>query len=519
MTRPLTTRLFAVSLPALVSCTFLLDFDELREGGPRAQAGTAGSGGSNGGKGGSAGGGGKAGGAAGKGGKGGSAGATEAGAAGEGGEGGASVECPPECDDDDPCTEDGCTSTGACRHTDIVGLVLDGIDARIPADDHFRVTMTAAPDGFFLSSFYSKDGATDVSLYRLGAEDTSLTSVATIGSLGIAQMGGGAPLSAAGLAVEPGLGLVHAFVALQDRTGMTARVWHVVLDMSFTPQLRVPIGPTYWAASPYNHPVALNLRGDVYAAWIAGDQSIVLDGSVLTMPERLALGAPASTVTLLGTAGGDPVVLFTSSGGGVYLEAPGIAAAPIEECQDAPGGYLSSGATDTTIPGFWLTHWTKVAPATQTDEGYLTTDGRGVGCAATGCMLDELNCSADSRSNLVRNQALLTGVRPGDPNGLVSLVQAIPYIAPDPEGTTAGLLLIPARVDFGRVPFQAEPEVTPLGEPVLVSSLPALAPEFTGPDWPAMAFVPPDHLALSFIEPSETGDDLRVQRYRVCYAD
>jgi hypothetical protein len=516
MARPLTTRLLAVSLPALVSCTFLLDFDELREGGPRAQAGTAGSGGATAGKGGSAGGGGKAGGSAGKAGKGGSAGASEAGAAGEGG---ASVDCPPACDDEDPCTEDGCTSTGACRHTNLVGLVLDGIDTRIRADEHFRVTMTAAPDGFFLSSFSSTNGTPEMSIYRLGAEAGSLARVATLGDLDLAAMDGGEPLSAAGLAVEPGLGLVHAFVALRDRTGMGARVWHVVLDMSFTPQLRVPVGPTYGSVSPYNHPVALNLRGDVYAAWIAGDQSVVLDGSVLTAPERLALGAPASTVTLIGTAGGDPVVLYTAAGGGVYLEAPGIAATPIEECQDAPGGYLSSGATDTTIPGFWLTHWTKVAPATQTDEGYLTTDGRGVGCSATACMLDELNCSADSRSNLVRNQALLTGVRPGDPNGLVSLVQAIPYIAPDTGGTTAGLLLIPARVDFGRVPFQAEPEVTPLGDPILVSSLPALAPDFRGPDWPVMAFVPPDHLALSFIEPAETGDDLRVQRYRVCYSD
>jgi hypothetical protein len=34
-----------------------------------------------------------------------------------------------------------------------------------------------------------------------------------------------------------------------------------------------------------------------------------------------------------------------------------------------------------------------------------------------------------------------------------------------------------------------------------------------------MAFVPPHHLALSFIEPAETGDELRVQRYRVCYPD
>jgi hypothetical protein len=421
--------------------------------------------------------------------------------------------------DDDPCTVDGCTATGACRSTAITGLVLDGIDARLPADQHFRVTMTPGPDAFFLSSYYVKDGAADVTLYRLGAEDASLTSIATIGGLGLSQMDGGDPLSAAGLAVEPGLGLLHAFVALQDRVGTGSRVWHLVLDGNFTPQLRVPVGPTYWSTSPYNHPVALNLRGDVYSAWIAEDQTVALGRPGLMALSTLAVDTPASTVTLIGTAGGDPVALYTAAGGGVYLESPTIAATQIEECQMSAGGYLSSGATDTTIPGFWLTHWTKLGPATSMEDGYLTTEGRGVGCAASACVLDETSCGADSRSNLVRNQALLTGVRPGDPNGLVSLVQAVPYIAPEPEGTTAGLLLIPARVDFGRVPFEAEPEVTALGEPMVVSSLPAAAPDFRGPDWPAMAFVPPHHLALSFIEPAETGDELRVQRYRVCYPD
>jgi hypothetical protein len=511
MVRRLSPRIFALTLPVLASCSFILDFDELREGG--ARAGAAGTGAGDGGRGGS---GGKAGGAAGSAGSGGAE-AGASGETGEGGEAGASVDCPAECMDDDPCTEDGCTSTGACRSTAITGLVLDGIDIRLPADEHFRVTMTSGSDAFFLSSFHSQDGASDVTLYRLGIEDTSVTPIATIGSLGLVN--GGAPLSAAGLAVEPGLGLLHAFVAVRDGVGTGSRVWHIVLDGNFTPQVRVPVGPSYWSTSPYNHPVALNLRGDVYSAWIAEDQTVALGGPGLMALETLAAATPASTVTLIGNTGGDPVVLYTAAGGGVYLESPAIAATPLEECQMTPGGYLSSGATDTTIPGFWLTHWTKVGRATATEEGYLTTEGRGVGCAASVCMADEISCSADSRSNLVRNQALLTGVRPGDPNGLVSLFQAVPHLAPDAQNATAGLLLVSSRVDFGRVPFEAEPVVTPLGEPTLVSSLPALAPDFRGPDWPALAFVPPNHLALSFIEPAETGDALRLQRYRVCYPE
>jgi hypothetical protein len=138
-----------------------------------------------------------------------------------------------------------------------------------------------------------------------------------------------------------------------------------------------------------------------------------------------------------------------------------------------------------------------------------------------GCLLDEPNCSSNSASNLVRNQALLTGVRPGDPNGLVTFVQALPLLLPGAEEgeATAALGLVGARVDFGRVPFMTEPTSTPLGDPVNVSEVSTTAPDFRGPDWPVLAFVPPNRVALSFIESAAGGDELRVQRYRVCYGE
>ncbi len=402
-------------------------------------------------------------------------------------------------------------------HSPVTGVVLDGIDERIPADAHYRVTLASAADAFFLSSFSETSGTREVTFYRLGATGDDLAEIATLGGLNLDSTAG-APLSAAGLVVEQSLGLLHGFVALEDRVGTGSRVWHLVLDMSFAPRLRAPVGSDYWSALPYNYPQAALLAGSVYTAWITEEQTVALTGGSLATPATLSAGTAATTLSLFGTVTNQPVVLYTASGGGVFAEAPAFSPFPVTECQTAAGEYLSSSVADTTIPGFWLASWTKFAPATANDEGWLTTDGRAIGCGASGCMEDDASCSAMSQANLIRNSVTLAAVRPGDPNGVVSLLQAVPILGLDEVTAepTAALLLIPSRVDFGRVPFASEPTSTPLGDPLLVSVASTAAPDFRGPDWPALAFVPPDHLALGFIEPGQSGDDLRVQRYRIC---
>jgi len=516
-------RVIALLVPTLASCSFILDFDDLTGG--EAEAGRGGAAGAAmGGKAGTSGGKGGKGGAGGTGGGGTSGGAGEGGEpTGQGGEGG-SADCPAVCFDDDPCTVDGCTSTGACIDETMAGLLLDGVDERIAADAHFRVTMTAASDAFFLSSFSTVAGLPEVTFYRLDGVDTegALVEIGKLGDLGLGALGAAEPVSAAGLAFEPGLGLIHGFAGIADvGGGGGARVWHVALDMNFMPRMRTPIGPSYWSASPYNFPAAINLRGDIYAAWIAEDRTITVASPILAAPLPLAAGRTASTVTLIGTARGNPVALYTEEPGGVTLESPDIPALDIPECQPAAGLYSSISATDTTIPGFWLAGWTKFAPASGGDEGYLTTDGRGIGCSDMGCVLDEQNCSANSTMNLVRNQALMTSTRPGDRNGLVTFVQALPVLGVTPGTNEAigALALIASRVDFGNVPFEEPPTITALGESIAVSETPALPPDLRGPDWPVLGFVEPDRVALAFIEPAASGDELRVQRYRICYGN
>jgi hypothetical protein len=104
---------------------------------------------------------------------------------------------------------------------------------------------------------------------------------------------------------------------------------------------------------------------------------------------------------------------------------------------DRPGGYLSSSATNVGIPGFWLGYWTKFGEETASEPGFITTDGRGLACSSVGCttaIQGECNTTLD---NAVRNVAVAAAVRPGDPTGLVHLVQVTPLVGVDEETTQA----------------------------------------------------------------------------------
>ena len=482
--RLLTRSALAFLAPALVSCAFILDFDELQTERGSGSGGTAGTAGT--------------------------AGADTGGSGGTG-------ECPGECFDDDPCTLDGCSEDGACLEGPVSGLVLDGVDETIQADAHFRTTIAAGPDAFFLAD-YSATGATkEVTFYRLDA-NAAAEALAPIKTLGGLDLMDSEPLSTAGLAVDSARGLIHAFIGMR---GAIDRVWHVVLDMNYEVRTRTTVADTYFSDSPFNYPVVANLGGDVAAAWINADRQVSVWTGALTGPATLAVGHSPMTVTLLSTAENQPLVLYGDEGGGVFVESQTFAPQPIEECQTRPGGYLSSSATAIGLPGFWLAYWTKFGEASgaQGEDGFLTTDGRGLTCSALGCLASAAGECSDNLSNATRNVALATAQRPGDPTGLVHVVQLTPLVSPNDDGTElyAALLATASRVDFGRVPFETEAQSTELGEPLVLSALPTSLPNLAGPDFPTVAYVPPDRFAVSWIQPSPSaGSELRIQRYRLC---
>ncbi|HTQ03543.1 MAG TPA: hypothetical protein VMI54_06785, partial [Polyangiaceae bacterium] len=363
----------------------------------------------------------------------------------------------------------------------------------------------------------------EVTFYRLDGVSTDATNdfmaIATLGGLAIA--GTGDPLSAAGLAWQPVVGIVHAFVALEDKVGMGARVWHVVLGpQSNLPKPSAVSGLTDgYSASPFVYPSALYAGNQPYAAWINADGSVALSDGTSAMPQKLAVGADATTVSLLlYDDNTSPAVLYTLGGGGVVVEAPGIPPNPLAECQPAPGDYLSSSATYTNIPGVWLGGWTKYG------SGYLTTNGRALWCSAAdmksgmGCRSDTNPCPDDSEANLARNPATVVVHRPGDATTLMEVVQATPVITTDGTNITASILLTQQSVDLGPVPLQSKTVTKSIGDPITLASAPTTSDDYAGPDWPAVAFVPPDRFAVAWTEPAAAGpgDELRVQRYKMC---
>lgn len=507
MARVLLRNLALVAAPVLASCSLLLDFDSLQSG----TGGTAGTGGAAGlaGAGGSAASGGTS--------HGGSAG-SDAGANGEGaaagdlGVGGAA--CPDECFHDDPCLVSGCTPNGECKTGMRKGLVLDGIDETLPASTHYRVTLASGDDAFFLSSFAENDAKKELTFYRLAAKGDAFEPVASLGGLNLGKMGD--PLSAAGLVVEPGLGLIHAHVALDDRAGTGARVWHLVMDMSYQAQTPMPASSLtegYWAASPYNYPASLYADGKVYAAWINADGSISLSDGTLQPPQHLALsGVPATTVSLFTSTDDQPHVLYGLYGGGVFVERPGLDPFQLTECQDAPGAYPTSSVTATGVMGLWIGAWTKVSLGDAPD-GYLTTNGRAIACGPDGCGSDMTACKTGDDNNLARNPATVIAHRDGDPTGVVALVQALPFIGMEGGANQGNLKLIQQRIDYSKDPPATE-EIAP---PLPLATQPAVAPAYRGPDFPAVGFIQPDHFAVAWTQPAATtGDELRVQRYRMC---
>lgn len=478
--------------PALASCAFILDFDSLQAEKDSGQGGVLLTGGSAG--------------------RGGSDGMT----AGDIGFGG-NLFCPAECFDDDPCTVDGCDSNEECLSDVAVGLVLDGIDETVLAEKHYRVTAAAGDDDFFLSAFSVGADGPQVALYRLAAEGSEFSPIGTLTGTLLGDVG--EPVSAAGLAVQPASGLLHAFVAMKRLTGDGARVRRVVIDTrTFDIVGGAFPGDSYWDVSPYNYPVATTLEDLPAVAWINEDQTIGLDGGGLERTETLSADTQAMAIGLVASEDDQPEVIYGTTDG-IFVERPGEDPVGVRECQTTPGGYLSFTTAFTTVPGFWLAGWTKFGVETADDPAFLTTEGTGMYCGAGRCLVPERECTDATLNNLVHNVATSVVHRPGTRAGLVEVVQATPAIeaGEEPDSVIARVDLAATSVDFGIPPFENDAVSEPLGTPIRVSSQETSEDiGFRGPDWPVIAQVPPDRYVVAWIEPAAAGDALRVQRYRLC---
>lgn len=483
MNRPALACLLAILIvPTLSSCIALLDFDELSAG---------------------------SGGAAGSGAGGGDAGGPEGGAGG-------APECG-DCDDDDPCTVDSCEvvdGTPTCRNDYTVGLALDGVDEAYPAEKHHRVTMVGGPDAFFFSVFSEEGGERDLQLFRLDADGAESELIASLASVGL--LDAGRAVSAAGLAIDDSIGLrLHAFVGV-EAVGGGARPWHVVFQGSnWDAAVQIPEGDSYYAADPRQHPVAANIGGDIYGAWLTEAQTVELSGFGDAV-HTFSADTQATTLGLFATRENEPAVVYAGTGSGVFLEnitgADATTVTPISECEPAEGQYLSLQTVPLGLAGFHFASWTKANADLLVNESHVIT------CGADGCFAD-MTCEAPGA--LTRNSAAVTAKIPGESPSVVHYVVAAPFLAPGDaaDSVEAGLSLQFARIDFGDDPLMDQAMFEELGTAFEVSRMATEAPLFPGPDWPAVSYVAPNKVALAWIEPSDAGDELRIQRYQMCLGE
>ena len=483
-----------VSVFSLASCAFLLDFDDLQAGG---QAGTdAGAG-----AGGSAGSGGDSGNSGSSGSSGSSATGGSSGSSGSSGSDGGG--CPADCADTDPCTVDRCDTTASppvCVHD---RLVKDGVSEALVADEMHRVTMTSGPDAFYYSVFEQTNMSPEVTLYELTREGTASRELIKVSSLPIF----GAARSAGGLVVDTTQGFkLHAFPAFGND------VWHIIFDSTFMAGLgnshRVGIG-TYDGAAPRRHPVAVKLgNGEIVGAWINTDGTVSVGSSTRAATVLSPTGVVVSQIAPLSSST-TPGVLWTSPSG-VNTQLLGGTASPIATCNAQQGVYLSATSAE-ILPGFWLASWTKGG------QGFLVTEGKGLGCAATTCA-GEASCGGSEQlSEGVRNPAIASAVRAGDPPGTVLLASATPLLVPNASGGATGAILL----SVSRLVIQQGPPMRAttedIGQVELSRMPPGPAPNFEAPDWPAVSILPPNKIAVAWLEPgSNGGDRLRLERYKIC---
>ncbi len=96
----------------------------------------------------------------------------------------------------------------------------------------------------------------------------------------------------------------------------------------------------------------------------------------------------------------------------------------------------------------------------------------------------------------------------------MEIVQATPVITTDGTNVAASIILSQQTAEIGLMSKPAK-NIAP---PITLATAPTMADAYPGPDWPAVAFVPPDRFAVAWTEPAVKGqgDELRIQRYKMC---
>lgn len=499
MTRWTRLALPLLAAPLLGSCYFLLDYDDLQSGaGKVASTGAGGEGAK-------------------------ASTSANGGAAGEGDVAAGGNACG-SCDDHDPCTVDSCDASGSapeCKSTPLEGLALDGVDETLEAEQHVRVSLVGSGQLFYLAELELNEDTPKIALFRLATDGAGLEPIGTD------LMLDGNPVSNVGLAVEElaaGEIALHGFVATKLRVAAaTPRVLHVVNRNGKTTSNLV--GASFRdddvTALTHAFPQALTIGNKVVGAWIQADGTIAVHNVGTAKTDTFgAANLAANTLSLLSTSNDLPAVMFTAQtdpgtgAQGTYVETSGQNRTRVTECETRPGAYLSSTAIATQIPGLWLANITRYG------TGYLGNGNASLVCGSGTCTVVPEDCKKATLGNAVRDVSGATVHFDNDKAGVVYSVLALPQVLPKATDVTA----IEARLSLGlgRVDFSGDVKDAPstsVGDlQVIAANDTTEASGFAGPDWPAVAILPSQRVAVAWIQPNSdfSGTELRVQRYKMC---
>jgi hypothetical protein len=176
---------------------------------------------------------------------------------------------------------------------------------------------------------------------------------------------------------------------------------------------------------------------------------------------------------------------------------------PIAECNTEPAtAYLGASTAYSGIENTWLVTWTKATATT------IVTQSQTFACTLGFCA-EGPNCA---EALGVRNQVYALLRRDLDPPNILYEFIARPSIEPTPSEGVLSLAMVRALL----APVDAG------GGTELVQSLElsryALGSKGEGPDWPSIALLGEDRVAVAWIEQHETENyKVRFKRFRVCY--
>jgi hypothetical protein len=317
----------------------------------------------------------------------------------------------------------------------------------------------------------------------------------------------GSPVSVMEVVLDPtNPSVLHGYLGFADEAdGGNSRVHHLRVDETGVLESSLA-GGGYDASSVLDHPKSFVVDQVVYGAWLDVDGSISLhspSGSTTTFNANP--GVPARAVSFVPIAGQSvPGVVFARARGGVFAELEGAGEVELEECAGAADEYLSMRSVHLVNSAAWLFGWTASSQQSWFTETKLLVCPDDMNCFAQACDPEQM-----VRRNVIHPAESVMRL---DSNTFV-WASATPTYGSDGQ---VALTLAVRRFDYEDPEVDA-PVAELVGSEVVVSS-PSTEDPTDGPGLPALALLPPDKLALSFIETDAELEAaaLRIRRYHLC---